>query len=89
MANTPRLAKLLALAVVIAAIIASSGLVSALDATSPGGSASASPVPTAEDNSQGQPQSQAVIINSADDTPRALTIDCGGVNSPSITLVSQ
>ncbi len=83
MANTPRLAKLLALAVVIAAIMASSGLVSALDATSPspspgpGGSASASaastPASTAEDNSQRQPQSQTVMTEPAEGAPGALT----------------
>ncbi|ERG94204.1 hypothetical protein [Haloquadratum walsbyi] len=79
MSNTPRLAKLLALAAVITAIIDSSGLVSAIDATnpSPSGSASASaastPASTAEDNSQRQPQSQTVMIEPAEGAPGALT----------------
>jgi hypothetical protein len=72
---TPRLVKTLALAVVIAAIIASSGLVSALDASSPrfSGTASASvsaastPTPTTEGNPQ------AVMIKPAEDAPGALT----------------
>jgi hypothetical protein len=72
---TPRLVKTLALAVVIAAIIASSGLVSALDASSPrfSGTASASvsaastPAPTTEGNPQ------AVMIEPAGDAPGALT----------------
>jgi hypothetical protein len=70
-----RLVKTLALAVVIAAIIASSGLVSAFDATSPrpSGTASASasaastPAPTTEANPQ------AVMIEPAEDAPGALT----------------
>ncbi len=76
MSRIPRLAKLLALAVAIAAIIASSGLVSALDATSPSGTASSAastPAPATEANSQGQPQSQAVMIEPAEETPGALT----------------
>jgi hypothetical protein len=77
MAKTPRLVKTLALAIVVAAIIASSGMVSALDATTPrlSGTASASasvsaastPAPTTEGNSQ------AVMIEPAGDAPGALT----------------
>ena len=72
-----RLVKTLALAVVVAAIIASSGMVSALDASNPrlSGTASASasvsaastPAPTTEANPQ------AVMIEPAEDAPGALT----------------
>ena len=70
---TPRLVKTLALAVVIAAIIASSGLVSALDASSPrfSGTASASAASTPAPNTEGNPQ--AVMIEPAGDAPGALT----------------
>jgi|GEM_PF-2982621 len=70
---TPRLVKTLALAVVIAAIIASSGLVSALDASSPrpSGAASASAASTPAPTTEGNPQ--AVMIEPAEDTPGALT----------------
>ncbi|CCC40531.1 hypothetical protein [Haloquadratum walsbyi] len=70
---TPRLVKTLALAVVIAAIIASSGLVSALDASSPSlsGTASASAASTPAPNTGGNPQ--AVMIEPAGDAPGALT----------------
>ena len=73
MANTPRLVKTLALAVVIAAIIASSGLVSALDASSPrfSGTASASAASTPAPTTEGNPQ--AVMIEPAGDAPGALT----------------
>ncbi len=75
MAKTPRLVKTLALAVVITAIIASIRMVSALDATSPNlsGTASASvlaastPAPTTEGNPQ------AVMIESTEDATKALT----------------
>jgi hypothetical protein len=73
-----RLVKTLAFAIVIAAIIASTGLVPALDAT--GGTASASaeastPASTAEDGLQSQPQSQprSVVIGSAETAPGAMT----------------
>ena len=70
---TPRLVKTLALAVVIAAIIASSGLVSALDASSPrfSGTASASAASTPAPTTEGNPQ--AVMIEPAGDAPGALT----------------
>jgi hypothetical protein len=72
---TPRLVKTLALAVVIAAIIASSGMVSALDASNPRlsgtASASVSAASTPAPNTEGNPQ--AVMIESAGDAPGALT----------------
>ena len=70
---TPRLVKTLALAVVIAAIIASSGMVSALDASSPSlsGTASASAASTPAPTTEGNPQ--AVMIEPAGDAPGALT----------------
>jgi hypothetical protein len=70
---TPRLVKTLALAAVIAAIIASSGLVSALDASSPrfSGTASASAASTPAPTTEGNPQ--AVMIEPAGDAPGALT----------------
>ena len=73
MAKIPRLVKTLALAVVIAAIIASSGLVSALDASSPrfSGTASASAASTPAPTTEGNPQ--AVMIEPAGDAPGALT----------------
>ena len=73
MVKTPRLVKTLALAVVIAAIIASSGLVSALDASSPrfSGTASASAASTPAPTTEGNPQ--AVMIEPAGDASGALT----------------
>ncbi|ERG92238.1 MAG: hypothetical protein J07HQW1_02273 [Haloquadratum walsbyi J07HQW1] len=71
-----RLVKTLAFAIVIAAIIASTGLVPALDAT--GGTASAeasTPASTAEDGLQPQSQSQprSVVIGPAETAPGAMT----------------
>ena len=75
-----RLVKTLAFAIVIAAIIASTGLVPALDATGGTASASASaeastPASTAEDGLQPQSQSQprSVVIGSAETAPGAMT----------------